>query len=69
MVCNQIGQITHASTTRLPAVGSLTVANRGVWASDYIYLRTLSPSNAALLDTIHSAAFVLYLNPATPGDV
>jgi len=68
MVCSQIGQITHASTTRLPAVGSLTVANLA-WASDYIYLRTLSPSNAALLDTIHSAAFVLYLNPATPGDV
>jgi carnitine O-acetyltransferase len=68
MVCNQIGQITHASTTRLPAVGPLTVANRGVWASDYIYLRTLSPSNGALLDTIHSAAFVLCLDPATPGN-
>jgi hypothetical protein len=69
MVCSQIEQIIHASTTRLPAVGSLTVANRDLWASDYVYLRTLSPSNAALLDTIHSAAFVLYLNPATPGDV
>ena len=31
-------------------------------------LRALSPSNAALLDTIHSAAFVLCLDPATPGD-
>jgi len=68
MVCSQIEQIIHASTTRLPAVGSLTVANRDLWASDYVYLRTLSPSNAALLDTIHSAAFVLCLDPATPGD-
>jgi carnitine O-acetyltransferase len=33
-----------------------------------VHLRTLSPSNAALLDTIHSAAFVLCLDPATPGD-
>ncbi len=33
-----------------------------------MHLRTLSPSNAALLDTIHSAAFVLCLDPATPGD-
>ena len=31
-------------------------------------LRSLSPSNAALLDTIHSASFVLCLDPATPGD-
>ena len=31
-------------------------------------LRSLSPSNAALIDTIHSAAFVLCLDPATPGD-
>ena len=68
MVCSQIGQTTHASTTRLPAVGSLTVANRGVWASDYVYLRTLSPSNAALLDTSHSAAFVLCLGRPAPGD-
>jgi carnitine O-acetyltransferase len=33
-----------------------------------VHLRSLSPSNAALLDTIHSAAFVLCLDPATPGD-
>jgi hypothetical protein len=68
MVCSQIGQITHALTTRIPAVSSLTVANRGVWASDYVYLRTLSPSNAAPLDVSHSAAFVLCLDRAAPGD-
>jgi len=31
-------------------------------------LRSLSPSNAVLLGTIHSAAFVFCLDPATPGD-
>jgi carnitine O-acetyltransferase len=46
----------------------LTAANRDLWASDYVHLRNLSPSNAALLDTIVSAAFVLCLDPATPGD-
>ncbi|KAF8493204.1 acyltransferase ChoActase/COT/CPT [Russula emetica] len=64
----QIEQIISASTTKLPAVGALTAANRDLWASDYVHLRSLSPSNAALLDTIHSAAFVLCLDPATPGD-
>ena len=67
-ICSQIEHIISASTTKLPAVGALTVANRDLWASDYVHLRTLSPSNAALLDTIHSAAFVLCLDPATPGD-
>ncbi len=33
-----------------------------------MHLRSLSPSNAELIDTIHSAAFVLCLDPATPGD-
>lgn len=33
-----------------------------------MHLRSLSPSNSELLDTIHSAAFVLCLDPATPGD-
>jgi len=33
-----------------------------------VHLRSLSPSNAALLDTIHSAAFLLCLDPAAPGD-
>jgi carnitine O-acetyltransferase len=68
MVCSQIEQIINASTTKLPAVGALTAANRDLWASDYVHLRSLSPSNAVLLDTIHSAAFLLCLDPATPGD-
>ena len=68
MVCSQIEQIIKSSTAKLPAIGALTVANRDLWASDYVHLRTLSPSNAALLDTIHSAAFVLCLDPTTPGD-
>lgn len=68
VLCSQIEKIVSASTIKLPAVGALTVANRDLWASDYVHLRTLSPSNAALLDTIHSAAFVLCLDPATPGD-
>jgi carnitine O-acetyltransferase len=66
--CSQIGHIISASSTKQPAVGALTAANRDLWASDYVHLRTLSPSNAALLDTIHSAAFLLCLDPATPGD-
>ncbi|KAH9004490.1 acyltransferase ChoActase/COT/CPT [Lactarius hatsudake] len=64
----QIERIVSASSTRLPAVGALTASNRDLWASDYVHLRSLSPFNAALLDTIHSAAFVLCLDPATPGD-
>ena len=68
MFCSQIEQIISASATKLPAVGALTAANRDLWASDYVHLRSLSPSNAALLDIIHSAAFVLCLDPATPGD-
>src|SRR5216683_4119622 len=56
---------THRQPDYLP---SARVANRGVWASDYVYLRTLSPSNAALLDTSHSAAFVLCLGRPAPGD-
>ena len=68
MMSSQIEQIVKSSTTKLPAVGALTVANRDLWASDYVHLRSLSPSNAALLDTIHSAAFVLCLDRATPGD-
>src|SRR6266849_2705515 len=55
--CSQIEHIISASTTKLPAVGALTAANRDLWASDYVHLRSLSPSNAALLDTIHSASF------------
>ena len=66
--CSQIEQIVSASATKLPAVGALTAANRDLWASDYVRLRSLSPSNAALLNTVHSAAFVLCLDPATPGD-
>lgn len=68
IVCRQIEQIISASTTKLPSVGALTTANRDLWASDYVHLRALSPSNAVLFDTIHSAAFVLCLDPATPGD-
>ncbi|KAI0251797.1 carnitine acetyl transferase [Lactifluus subvellereus] len=64
----QIEHIVSASTTKQPAVGALTAANRDLWASNYVRLRALSPSNAALLDAIHSAAFVLCLDPATPGD-
>ncbi|KAI0306076.1 carnitine acetyl transferase [Multifurca ochricompacta] len=64
----QIEHIVSASTTKLPAVGALTAANRDLWASDYVHLRSLSPSNTVLLDTIHSAAYVLCLDPATPSD-
>src|SRR5260370_2203847 len=45
----------------------LTAANRDLSASDYVHLHSLLPSNVALFDTIHSAAFVLCVDPATPG--
>ena len=68
LLLSQIERIVSESKTRQPAVGALTTANRDLWASDYVHLRSLSSSNAELLDTIHSAAFVLCLDPATPGD-
>jgi len=43
-VCSQIERITKSSTAELPAVGVLTVANRDLWASDYVHSRFLSPS-------------------------
>jgi len=64
----QIERTISASTTKLPAVGALTAANRDLWASDYVHLRPRSPLDAALLDTIPSAAILLCLDPATPGD-
>ncbi|KAL1748690.1 acyltransferase ChoActase/COT/CPT [Schizophyllum fasciatum] len=45
-----------------PGVGVLTASNRDVWARDYDELAA-SPHNAAILDAIRSAAFLISLEP------
>ncbi|KAI0628030.1 carnitine acetyl transferase [Trametes polyzona] len=58
------GQIQHIhdNTTReYPGVGVLTASNRDVWAKDYRALAA-DPHNARIIETIHSAAFVLCLD-------
>ncbi|OSD04766.1 carnitine acetyl transferase [Trametes coccinea BRFM310] len=57
----QIQHIYDNTTQEYPGVGVLTASNRDVWAKDY---RTLAadPQNVNILNTIHSAAFVLCLD-------
>ncbi|KAG5652048.1 hypothetical protein H0H81_006468 [Sphagnurus paluster] len=64
----QIQYIYDNTKGEYPGVGVLTASNRDVWAKDYANLAS-SPHNAAILQTIQSAAFVINLessNPSTP---
>lgn len=62
---SQLEDILARSTEPAPGVGVLSSNNRDIWARDFLHLSS-TPANAALLQTIHSAAFVLCLDPARP---
>ncbi|KAI1365643.1 acyltransferase ChoActase/COT/CPT [Xylaria arbuscula] len=51
---------------RVPAVGSLTSENRDVWTDARKVLLDASPKNAAALEAIESASFVVCLDDASP---
>ncbi|KAH9851920.1 carnitine acetyl transferase [Lenzites betulinus] len=57
----QIQHIYDNTTKEYPGVGVLTASHRDVWAKDYRALAA-DPHNAAILTTIHAAAFVLCLD-------
>ncbi|KAL1704128.1 acyltransferase ChoActase/COT/CPT [Schizophyllum commune] len=59
----QIQHIYDASEGKpYPGVGVLTASNRDVWAKDFDEL-IASPHNATIVDAIHSAAFLISLEP------
>ncbi|KAI0413794.1 acyltransferase ChoActase/COT/CPT [Xylaria grammica] len=51
---------------RVPAVGALTSENRDVWTDARKILLDASPNNAAALEAIESASFVVCLDDASP---
>ncbi|KAI0203771.1 acyltransferase ChoActase/COT/CPT [Astrocystis sublimbata] len=51
---------------RVPAVGALTSENRDVWTDARKILLEASPKNAAALEAIESASFVVCLDDASP---
>ncbi|CBX99176.1 similar to carnitine O-acetyltransferase [Plenodomus lingam JN3] len=51
---------------RAPAVGALTSQNRDVWSEVYPKLKGSSPVNAASVEAIESASFVVCLDDASP---
>ncbi|KAI0523682.1 acyltransferase ChoActase/COT/CPT [Xylaria bambusicola] len=51
---------------RVPAVGALTSENRDVWTEARKVLLNASPRNAAALEAIESASFVVCLDDAAP---
>lgn len=55
----------YESAERSPAVGALTSQNRDVWTDVYPKLKA-SPVNAASLQAIESASFVVCLDDASP---
>ncbi|KAF8659855.1 hypothetical protein AX16_001740 [Volvariella volvacea WC 439] len=63
----QIQFIYDNSTVEYPGVGVLTASNRDVWAKDYALLASI-PENAAILEDIQSAAFVINLDDSSPTD-
>jgi carnitine O-acetyltransferase len=60
--CIRTSQISAATSAR---VGVLTYAHRDAWSTAYQALRQ-EEGNAALIDAIHSAAFVLCLDESRP---
>lgn len=51
---------------RVPAVGALTSENRDIWTDARKVLLDASPKNAAALEAIESASFVVCLDDASP---
>ncbi|KAH7914605.1 acyltransferase ChoActase/COT/CPT [Hygrophoropsis aurantiaca] len=61
----QIQYIYDHTTKEYPGIGILTASNRDVWAKDYATLAS-DPANVAILETIHSSAFIISLDTSTP---
>ena len=51
---------------RVPAVGALTSENRDIWTDARAVLLSAHPGNAAALEAIESASFVVSLDDASP---
>ena len=56
----------YATATSAPALGALTAAPRDHWAKARRALLSANPANAAALEAIQSAAFVVCLDDAAP---
>ncbi|EUC41801.1 hypothetical protein COCMIDRAFT_8514 [Bipolaris oryzae ATCC 44560] len=56
----------YSKAEKSPAVGALTSQNRDVWSDVYLKLKAHSPVNAATLQDIESASFVVCLDDASP---
>lgn len=56
------------TTKDYPGIGLLTSTNRDTWATNYTTLAS-NPHNAAILEDIQSAAFVLCLDTEQPKDI
>lgn len=56
----------YDAAEKAPAVGALTSQNRDVWAEVYPKLRNASTTNAASIDAIEAASFVVCLDDASP---
>ena len=56
----------YQKATKAPAVGALTTENRDVWTKARKNLLAASAANAAALEDIQSAAFVVCLDDAAP---
>jgi carnitine O-acetyltransferase len=59
-------QYIYAKAEKSPAVGALTSQNRDVWSEVYPKLKAHSAVNAATLQDIESASFVVCLDDASP---
>lgn len=56
----------YESAQRVPAVGALTSENRDIWAEARVTLLDAHPKNAAAVEAIESAAFIVCLDDASP---
>ncbi|ORY18537.1 carnitine O-acetyltransferas-like protein [Clohesyomyces aquaticus] len=56
----------YEKANKSPAVGALTSQNRDVWAEVYPRLKAASQANAASVEAIESASFVVCLDDASP---
>ncbi|KAF1832060.1 acyltransferase ChoActase/COT/CPT [Decorospora gaudefroyi] len=59
-------QRVYEKAEKAPAVGLLTTQNRDVWSDVYPKLKAASDVNAASLEAIESASFVVCLDDASP---
>ena len=62
----QFRRIYQLAAERVPSVGVLTTENRDVWADARALLLRADPGNAAALEAIESAAFLVCLDDAAP---